>query len=499
MAKKENKKNDPAETTNIVTIEESGPCKKKISIEIPEGKIKETFDQQYYELRKDAEVPGFRKGRAPRRLLEKRFGKDVAEQTKLKLLAGATDDAIKDNDIQSLGEPDIDHEAIEIPETGSLKFDFEIEVRPTFDLPELEGIPVEKPKMEVTDETIESEIAELQKRMGKWQPKDGNAAIDDQIVADVIIKNEQGEEEKKENTEIAIREKGLAWKVPAENLGELLTGAKTGDVKKTTVDIPATYFDENYRGKKVDIEIKVNDIKELVPAELNQELFDKIGVKDLDELKDALRQRDEQNLERQTRSAMQQSIHKYLLDNIDFDLPADVVADQSQQLLQRQYVRLLQQGSQAAEITEQLDQLKAASENQAKTQLKSFFIIDEIANNLQIETTEEEINGYIAQMAMYRQTRPEKMREQMAKDGSLSQAALEIREQKCIDKLLESAKITEVEPKKQKTAKKTTKKKTATKKKTKTNDSEKKAANAKKTAPKKKTAKKTTTKKKSTD
>jgi FKBP-type peptidyl-prolyl cis-trans isomerase (trigger factor) len=83
---------------------------------------------------------------------------------------------------------------------------------------------------------------------------------------------------------------------------------------------------------------------------------------------------------------------------------------------------------------------------QAKEQLKSFFVVDAVAKKLDIQTTEEEINGYIAQAAMYRQVRPEKLRDQMARDGSLAQVALEIREIKCIDKILESAKITEVKP-----------------------------------------------------
>jgi trigger factor len=95
---------------NTVKIEEAGPCKKKVSIEIPEETIKNATDEQYNNLRRDALVPGFRKGRAPRRLLEKRFGKETSEQIKLKLLAEASDTAIKDNSLDTLGEPDIDFE-----------------------------------------------------------------------------------------------------------------------------------------------------------------------------------------------------------------------------------------------------------------------------------------------------------------------------------------------------------------------------------------------------
>jgi len=434
------------EIKNIVNINDAGPCKKKVSIEIPQEKINKVLDEQYEELRRNALVPGFRKGRAPRRLLEKRFGKEISEQTKLKLLSSAGEAAIKDNNLDAMGEPDIDHEKIELPQSGSLKFDFEIETRPEFELPGIEGIPVEKPKLEVTDEAVEQEIAELQRRLGTWKPKDGKIAAEDQLVADVVLKPQEGETEKIENTEIYARHRAFVGKVPVDELDELLIGAKAGDVKTTTTEVPTTFFDEKYRGKKVDVEIKINDVKELEPAKLDESFFKRFGTANKEELAKMIRQRNEANIERRQKEAMRQSVRNYLLNKVDFELPADIVADQSKELLQRQYTRLLMQGAKTEDIQQQMEQLKAASVEQAKEQLKSFFVVDAVAKKFDIKTTEEEINGYIAQAAMYRQVRPEKLRDQMARDGSLAQVALEIREIKCIDKILESAKITEVKP-----------------------------------------------------
>ena len=486
-AEQSTEKAENNEIKNIVNIEEAGPCKKKISVEIPQEKINKVLDEQYDQLRRDALVPGFRKGRAPRRLLEKRFGKEATEQVKVKLLLDAGEAAIKDSNLDTLGEPNIDHEKIELPQSGSLKFDFEIEVRPQFKLPSLEDIPVEKPKLEVTSETVEQEIVELQKRLGTWKPKDGKIAADDQIIADVILKPEGGETEKIENTEIYAHHRGLVGKVPVDKLDELLVGAKAGDVKKTVTEVPSTFFDENYRGKKVDIEIKINDIKQLQPAELNENFFKRFGVANKNGLANMIRQRSEADVERHQKDAMRQSVRNYLLNKVDFELPANIVADQSNQLLQRQYTRLLIQGIKTEDIQKQMEQLKSASDEQAKEQLKSFFVMDAIAKKLDIKTTEEEINGYIAQVAMYRQVRPEKLREQMSRDGSLAQAALEIREIKCIDKILESAKITEVEPKKAeaKPARKTVAKKEPQKAEKKAEKHEKKGEKAEKAAPKK--------------
>jgi len=195
-----------------------------------------------------------------------------------------------------------------------------------------------------------------------------------------------------------------------------------------------------------------------------------------------LRENAEMELEQRIRTAMQESVYEYLLAKTEFDLPTAVVADQAEQLLKRQYTSLLMQGQKSDQVAELMENLKASSEEQARSQLKTFFIMDKISEKLEIKASEEEINGHIAQVAMQRQMRPEKMKEQMLRDGSLSQFALEVTQQKCVDKLLETAKIKEVTPKKPAPAKKVVKKKTA-----------KKTEPAEKTAPKKSTAKKKST------
>jgi len=447
---------------NTVTIEEAGPCKKKVIVEIPQEAIKNATDEQYNSLRKEAMVPGFRKGRAPRRLLEKRFGKETTEQVKLKLLADASDAAVKDNELDVLREPDIDFENIELPATGTLKFDFEIEVRPEFDLPELDGIPVEKKKLKVTNEQIDRETEQLRKWSGMWIPReDGVVELEDQIIADVALKAADAEEEEKlDNIEIYVRQNGFVGAIPVEKLDELLVGAKASDTKETSVEVPKTYFREEYRGKKVDIRITIKDIKRLEPAALDEDFLKKFGVEDKAELHEKICDTLQSRLEQQVRTEMAEQIYRYLLDNTDFDLPVDVVADHSTTLLQRQYSNLLMRGLSREQIEEQMEQLKAGSEQQAKQQLKTFFIMDKIADKLEVDVNEEEINGHIARLAIQQGQRPERMREQMVREGSLAQFRLQVREDKCIAKLLESAKISEIEPAKaaKKAAKKTTKK-----------------------------------------
>lgn len=498
MADKEKKQETQDEIKNVVTVSDAGPCKKKIEIEIPAEAIHGKLDKKYQELKKDAEIPGFRKGRAPIRLLEKRFGTDIGKQVKLELLVEASEAALKDNEIDTLGDPDIDHEAVELPEEGPMKIEFEVEVRPEFDLPDLDGIEIEKPKVEVSDEKVDEEVTALCKRAGVWTPKEnGGAEMDDQVIADVVLVTEgSADHDQRENIEITVRERGFVAGIPVEGLDKLLVGAKHGDKKETTVEINDTFWKEELRGKKVNVTIEVKEVKTMVPAELNEELFGRLNVDDEDDLKDRIREQMSRQAEQQARQAMSQQVHAFLRDKIDFELPADIVASQAVSILQRQYSNMLMQGMPKEVIDEQMDQLKASSDQQAADQMKTFFIMDKLADKFEVEVTEEEINGHIAYAAAMRGRRPEKMREELAHDGSLVQFTLQIREEKCIEKILEKASIKEVDAVSETSA---DKKKTTTKKTTQKVDKKEDAADtddkSKKSTAKKKTTKKKTTKK----
>ena len=476
-------KEEKTKSKNVVTIEDSGPCKKKVSIEVPAEVIKEKLDEQYEQLRKDADVPGFRRGRAPLRLLEKKFGSDIRQQVKLKLLAEACEEVTEDKKLDTLGEPDIDHEKIELPDDGAMKFEFEVEVRPEFELPQLEGIAVEKPNAEITDIQIDEELLSIRKRAGLWVPKEtGAVESGEQIIADAILKIDgQEEHEKLDNTEIIVRPNGFVGPVPVEGLDKLLIGSKIGDVKTENIEIPKTFYNEQYRDKKIEVDITVKEIKQLEPAELNKEFFDRHSVDDENGLREMIRDSYAEYFQKQAKTAMGDQVYKYLLKETKFDLPADVVADQSARLFQRQYSNMLMQGVGKEQVEEQMDQLRASSEEQAKEQLKLLFVMEKIADKFEIKVSEEEINGYIAQAAASRGRRPEKMRAELVKDGSLAQFGMQIREQKCIEKLLETANITDAAPAKaaeKKTAKKKTAKKKVAKKAVKKDEKDEKSSTA---------------------
>ena len=459
-----------------VTVEDSGAWKKKIKVDILRPQIDKEFDDQYAQLRNTAEVPGFRKGRAPRRLIEKRYGRETADQTKLRLMARAFQKIEKDHDFEVLGEPDFDPEKIELPEQGDLTFEYEVEIKPQFELCELEGIQIEKPIFEITPERIGEAVDRLRRRAGRIEDVSAEPAQqDDMVTADVTMKVADVDEPE-HIADCHIRVDSTAIRgVLIEDMAKTLEGAKVGDVKTCSADVPETHENADYRGKKAEFTIELKIIERLVLAELNQEFFDSLGVSDEAELNSRIERSLEDRTDREVRTMMEQQVREHFDKNVQFDLPAGVAARHADRMLRRRYYELLQQGIPQRDIDENIEKLRAASSSQSMRELKLSFIMEQVADKLELQVSDAEVNGYVAQLASATQRRPERLREEMSRQGRLDGVTEALREQKAIDKILETADVVDAPPPDAKPAAKTTKKKTRKKtaKKTSANDEEK--------------------------
>ncbi len=427
-----------------VDLKDTGPWKKQVTITIPRGQLDKSLDAQYKELRGTALVPGFRKGRAPRRLIEKRFGSEVDDQVKLRVLAEAFEQMEKDHDFEVLGEPDFDPEKVELPHEGDLTVEYEVEVKPEFELPNLEGVRIEKPVFETTEERITEAVDQLRRRGGHVDEVSEEPAQEgDWITGDVTMTVEGVEEggtEEKEDAYVHVGPTAVMG-VWIEDLGKTLTGCKVGDEKEFEGTVPDTHENEAYHGKKASFVLKVKSLRRLVLAELNAEFFDSFGVADEAELRREIAEDLERQADREVRQLMGQQVYNYLDENVTFDLPAGVAARHANRFMARRYYELLQQGVPNEQIEENLEKLKAASSEEANKQLKMSFVMEKVADKLDISVGEPEVNGVIARIAMRYGRRPERVRDEMAKEGRLESIREQIRDEHAVDKVLEMADI----------------------------------------------------------
>lgn len=495
-----------------VKVEDAGPARKRLTIEIPADRIDSKVAENFDQLKGEAALPGFRQGHVPMSLLKKRFTEDVKSEVCSQLVAESYSQAIEENSLRVLGEPDIqDIDDLELPENGPLEVIVEIEVVPDFELPDLKGIEIKKPTIEVTDDKIDAEVERICEMQGSVVDVEDGAKERDGMVALVEIRSAEGEVlETFDETSIYVsgeerKFKGVVAGILVEDLGKSLQGKKVGDNVTVKTTGPDQHENEQIRGAEITIEIKINKVQRQVPAELAT-VLETTGFEDEKALRDQISFSLEQRLSQQQATIMQRQVVDALLDAVDFELPEQVSSQQSYQIFQRRAVELLQQGVQQQQIEEHLAELRDASAVQAQRELKTLFIMDKVAEALDVEVTGEEVNGQVAMMAMQSGRRPERVREQMQRSGQLDQLFVQIRERKAVEKLLEEAKVVEVteeewnklqagEAEKAEAKKKTTKKKTAKKDDAAGEDGGEAKATKKKTTKKKSTKKKTTKKK----
>jgi trigger factor len=431
-------------------VEDAGAARKKIKLDIPAERIKAKLEEAFKELQKDAAVQGFRRGRAPRRLIEKRFGTDIRNTVKQQVVAEAYQKAIEDNKLEAIGEPDADLSKVELLDGVNLQVTVEVEVSPEFELPSIEKISVKRPKLEATEERLNLAVENLQKYFGHWHDSTEPAAEKDTVVADVKVVGEDATviaEQAAVNFPVAKDATANIAGIKFENMGEKLTGKKVGDTITLEGALPQDHPDDAHKGKNVKIELAAKNVKRQHLPEVNKEFAEMLGFETVDALKADLKDRLVVQLEQETKGAMAQQVYRYLLQHTNLDLPSKLSQRQMANVLRRRATELMQKGVPEAEIVQQIDALRISSAQQAAVDLRLFFIMSKLADQFGIEVNEEEVNARIAAIAMQYGRRPEKLKGQMSASGQLEQLYLQIRDGKVVDKLVEMGEVTEVDEK----------------------------------------------------
>src|SRR4051794_12559348 len=161
-----------------VQITDVGPCKKHLKVSIARPEIERQFDESLVEMRREAAVPGFRPGRAPRQLVQKRFRKQVSDQVKSTLLMACLEQIDEDYDLNPITQPQLDVESIEIPEDGPMTFEMELEVRPDFEVPAYKALSVKRPVKKIEESDVDGQLKLFLERYASMVPKaEGGAEI----------------------------------------------------------------------------------------------------------------------------------------------------------------------------------------------------------------------------------------------------------------------------------------------------------------------------------
>lgn len=439
---------DEQEFQYDIRIEDAGPGSKRVTVDIPRDRIDEKLRDSFKELRQQAAIPGFRVGHAPQKLIEKRFSSDVRDQVRGTLIRESYEQAVERNNLQVIGEPEFDNpDDIKLPDEGNLTYTFQVEVQPEFMIPDLTTLTVKRPKIDIKEENIDQAMNNLREQQGALVPvEDRGVEPKDYLTADVHVKVE-GEIVAHQHDAQLVARPGRIAGIEVPDLDQQLAGMRAGETRTIKLHAPESHPNEQVRGKDAEIEVALKDIKRLELAEITPAFLADLGFQTEDELRQALREQMVQKINEDIATAMREQVNRYLLDNTLLDLPQKLTGRQADRIVSRRAVDLMMRGMPREQVEGNIERLRTGAAEEGARELKLFFILQKLANDMNIDVDEGELNGRVATMAIQRGVRPEKLKQEMSKDGSLANLYVQLREQKAIDKVLERAKIEEVEVK----------------------------------------------------
>jgi len=431
---------EPQKLTLEVDINEIGPCQRQISVSVSHEDVDRFFDDQFSEIMPDAEVPGFRPGHAPRKLVEKRFRRQVGERVKADIVMQVLEQVGEDYNLAAISEPDFDYDNIDIPEEGPMKFEFELEVRPDFELPQWKGLKIRRPTKEFTDEDINGTLDRVMESRGSLEPHEGAAEANDYIVANLTFHFEDELLSHGEEETIRIRPTLSFHDGQIEKFDELMAGVTGGETRKAEVVIAENAVNQALRGKTVQATFEILEVKRLQTPELDETLLEELGNFETEaDLKDAIGDQLTRRMEYEQQQIARDEILKALTEAANWDLPPDLLERQSRRELQRAILEMRHAGLSEEDIRARENLLRQNSRAETARALKEHFILERIAEEQELDVTDEEYEMEIMMIAYQQGQSPRRVRAQLEKSNSMDVLRNQIIERKVVAIILEEA------------------------------------------------------------
>lgn len=433
---------------NIV-VEKQPKCVATLRVEIPAETVNARRDKIVKGFTNQARIQGFRPGKAPRAVVEKRFEKEINEDLYGKLINEAYDEAMKQETLNVLdfGVP----EDLKTNPDGTVTFVSKLTLAPEVTLPEYKGVSVTIPPLAVPEEEIQAQLTALQERFADFKDIEGRPAA----MGDFVVIDYSSTVEGKPTDEFLAKPAGylsgregfwvrLDEKAFLPGFAVQLVGMNSGDSKEITLTLPADFPVEEVREKEMVFQVTVKELKEAILPALDDEMAARLAPgKTMDEIKDIIRQNMEGERRRKIDDMKVNQIVSHFNAQVDFELPDELVTQETQSQADAMVKRGVQSGMSEDEIESQQNEIFASAGTQAVTQLRTNFILQEIARVEKIIVSDNELVSHLAQIAASRKVAPKKFIKDMQREGRIPNIRSSMTIGKTIDFLVEQANVVE--------------------------------------------------------
>ena len=399
------------------TFEKLSSNKVKLGFVVEPEKFEQGIKAAYNKMKGRIQIPGFRKGKAPMKVIENFYGKEVFYEDAFDaIFPDIYQAALKEHDVHVVDRPELNVE--QIARGQELKFTVEVFVRPDVELGEYKHLGIVKTVDEVTDDDVNAEIERARERSARWvEITDRPAKLDDQVNIDYagFDGDDQFDGGTAQNHELIL---GSGSFIPG--FEDQLVGAKVGDELDVNVTFPEQYHAENLAGKPVVFKVKVNGIREKELPALDDDFVTEVSetANTVAEYKAEIRERLEKAADERGESAFENEVIETVCENAKVDIPEAMIEDQIDNMLRDMEMRMMYQGMKLDDYLKYTgqtrEQLRDMYKSQAEERVLSQLVIEAVKKAENIEATDEEIEAEIARYAEQGKMEVEKFKENLS-------------------------------------------------------------------------------------
>jgi trigger factor len=412
-------------------------CRRELDLEIPAEEVSKAMERVAKEFARIANVPGFRRGKAPISLIRRRFADDIKGEVLQSLVPERVEKAVAEQKLTPVSQPQVDK--LDYAEGQPLKFRAVFEVLPEFELANYKDLEIEVPAMEITDEDVTKALEEMRERAAAFAPVEGRAVENGDFVQLKLLGTPAGGGE-------PLQADSVLCNIGAEEtmaaFNENLLGAKVGEHKNFDVVYPADYPDAKLAGKTYHYAAEVLGIKTKKLPALNDEFAKDVSdAATLDELKKKVRE----NLEHQRDHNHKELLHEKVLAALvklhDFPVPEALVEHQMDVRLERVVRSLAAQGVDPRAVNVDWVTLRRRQQERAADDVKAELIVDRIASKESIEVNDQEVDHELQHLGGPSGESAEAIRARLTKQGTLDRMKARLRSDKTLDWLAQNSRI----------------------------------------------------------
>ncbi len=377
-----------------VNVESASELRRKLTIELSAEEIEQELDQAYRELGRQIRLKGFRPGRAPRRLLERFFGDQIRGEVIQKLIRESTEKALADHSLEPVAEPEIVTEDADFPRT--LRFSAIFDLKPQIVVKDYEGLPIEVPEVQVTDDEVSAALERLRERHAVLKKVENRTQVEE---GDVVMAQLEARADGAAIAQVPSQPQLLEVSERAlrQDLYELLKGASLGEPKRMVKTYPEDYPDEHLRGKTVEWIATVKDILQRKLPELDDEFAKDLGTfENLHELREHTRQTLLEEARERAREQARSKALEMLLERNPVEPPQSLVERELRRLEAENTVVLEAGGVSAQQAAERVREQRETLARLARRRVCEALIVDALAEQEKIEVSDDELAQRVA-------------------------------------------------------------------------------------------------------